>query len=238
MIRRCIVGLAALSALALSACGAASSSTQQPSATQTQTPSAIQPQTVTTTQAPATPTTTPTVSLGVDSPSDGDTVHGANITVAGTATRAAKVTVANGDAGQNTGTAGTDGHWRIPIHVAVGDNNLAVTATRDGFTDADAVDMTVSRPAPPPPPAPLPPGENAILHPSNPGVGYQATYPANFSVNFGIEFGMDFGDKYSMSANITAAMQLEQDTPYSAIRSLDMKTIVRLALQKYAQPIS
>lgn len=216
-----IVGPAALSALALAACGAASSSSTQP-------PSVAQTVTVTQTQPADTTTAAATVSLGVDSPSDGDTVHSASITVAGTATRGASVTIDNGGAGQNTGSAGADGHWRIPIHVAVGDNNLAVTATKSGFTDANEVDLTVSRPAPPPP------GEAAILNPSNPGAGYQDTYPANFSVDFGIEFGMDFGNRYSMSANINAAVQLEQNTPYSAIRSLDMKTIVRLALQKYA----
>jgi hypothetical protein len=110
--------------------------------------------------------------------------------------------------------------------------NLAATATKDGFTDADEVDITVSRPAPPAP------GENAILQPSNPGAGYEDTYPGNFSVNFGVEYGMDFSDRYSMSANITSAVQLEQNTPYSAVKALDMKTIVRLALKKYAHPIS
>src|SRR5205807_2530518 len=124
----------------------------------------------------------------------------------------------NGDAGQNTGTAGGDRQWRIPVHVAVGDNDLAVTATKDGFTDADEIDMSVSRPAPPPP------GETAILHPSNPGVGYEDTYPGNFAVNFGIEYGLDFSDRYSSSANVTAAVQLQHNTPYSAIKSLDMKT--------------
>jgi hypothetical protein len=79
--------------------------------------------------------------------------------------------------------------------------------------------------------------EQAISDPSGPGVGYDDTYPGNFAVEFGFEFGMDFGDKYSSSANIESAIQLEQNTPYQAIKKLGIRTIVRLALKKYAQPI-
>jgi hypothetical protein len=77
----------------------------------------------------------------------------------------------------------------------------------------------------------------AITDPSNPGVGYEDTYPGNFAVNFGFEYGLNLSDKYSANANITAVVQLQENTPYQAIKRLTMPTIVRLALRKYASPI-
>ena len=80
--------------------------------------------------------------------------------------------------------------------------------------------------------------ESAIADPRPSASGYENTYPASFSPNFGYEAGSRYGDRYSLAAIVNASASLERATPYGAISKLDMATVVRLALRKYAHSVT
>jgi hypothetical protein len=129
---------ALLIGMAATGCGSADHATDSQGAETTTSTTA----TTTETQ----PAAVPSAELSVSEPSDGSIVRASRVRLRGTATPGARVTVANvdGSGHELTTTARGSGHWAVIATLKMGDNDLHVQASRQGY-EATETDVTPVR---------------------------------------------------------------------------------------------
>lgn len=87
----------------------------------------------------------PQLALTIDSPDNGETVPGRQVTISGRSTPGSTVGLAGGDApGEVLTVVERDGSWSARVPLAVGTQDVMATARRVGNDEAEAV-LTLTR---------------------------------------------------------------------------------------------